>query len=87
MGNVTDQMETLEKRESLRALLAREREAIVAQQQEQVRQLRERLDEYREKYGTFPGGEKAAREILLPRIIIDSIITKQLINFFSSIFL
>lgn len=67
VGNVTDQMETLENRESLRALLAREREAIVAQQQEQVRQLKERLDEYREKYGTFPGGEKAAREILLPR--------------------
>lgn len=64
VGNVTDQMETLEKRESLRALLAREREAIVVQQKEQVRQLKERLDEYREKYGTFPGGEKAAREIL-----------------------
>lgn len=64
---VTGQLETMENRESLRALLAREREAIVIQQKERVRQLQERLNEYREKYGTFPGGEKAAREILLPR--------------------
>ncbi len=30
-------------------------------------ELEKKLAEYREKYGVFPGGEKAAREVLLPK--------------------
>ena len=64
---VQTQLQQLESSRSLQDLLGREKDAIRAQQAERMQELEARLNEYREKYGVFPGGEKAAREILLPK--------------------
>ena len=62
-----NQLKELESRNSLQDLLSREKDAIRVQQAARMQELEERLKEYREKYGVFPGGEKAAREVLLPK--------------------
>ena len=62
-----NQLKKLESRNSLQDLLSREKDAIRVQQAARMQELEERLKEYREKYGVFPGGEKAAREVLLPK--------------------
>ena len=64
---VEGQLKELEGRSSLQDLLGREKDAIRVQQAARMRELEERLAEYREKYGVFPGGEKAARDIQLPK--------------------
>lgn len=64
---VENQLKELESRGSLQDLLGREKDAIRVQQAERMQELEERLNEYREKYGVFPGGEKAARDIQLPK--------------------
>ena len=64
---VQAQLQQLEGRRGLQDLLSREKDAIRMQQAERMQELEERLNEYREKYGVFPGGEKAAREVLLPK--------------------
>ena len=67
VGIAQAQLLRLEGNRSLQDLLGREKDAIRMQQEERMRELEERLAEYREKYGVFPGGEKAAREVLLPK--------------------
>lgn len=64
---VEGQLKELEGRSSLQDLLGREKDAMRVQQAARMRELEERLAEYREKYGVFPGGEKAARDIQLPK--------------------
>ena len=64
---VENQLKELESRGSLQDLLGREKDAIRVQQAERMQELEERLNEYRKKYGVFPGGEKAARAIQLPK--------------------
>ena len=64
---VEGQLKELEGRSSLQDLLGREKDAIRVQQETRMRELEEKLAEYREKYGVFPGGEKAARDIQLPK--------------------
>lgn len=64
---VENQLKELESRGSLQDLLGREKDTIRVQQVERMQELEERLNEYREKYGVFPGGEKAARDIQLPK--------------------
>lgn len=64
---VEGQLKELEGRSSLQDLLGREKDAIRVQQETRMQELEERLAEYREKYGVFPGGEKAARDIQLPK--------------------
>ena len=64
---VEGQLKELEGRSSLQDLLGREKDAIRVQQAARMRELEERLAEYREKYGVFPSGEKAARDIQLPK--------------------
>lgn len=64
---VESRLKELEGNRSLNDLLGREKESIRAAQEQRMRELEARLNEYREKYGVFPGGEKAAREILLPK--------------------
>lgn len=57
----------LESSRGLQDLLGREKDAIRTQQAARMLELEKKLAEYREKYGVFPGGEKAAREILLSK--------------------
>ena len=57
----------LESSRGLQDLLGREKDAIRTQQAARMLELEKKLAEYREKYGVFPGGEKAAREVLLPK--------------------
>ena len=64
---VESQLKELEGRRGLQDLLGREKDAIRVQQETRMRELEEKLAEYREKYGVFPGGEKAARDIQLPK--------------------
>lgn len=64
---VESRLKELEGNRSLNDLLGREKESIRAAQEQRMQELEARLNEYREKYGVFPGGEKAAREILLPK--------------------
>lgn len=64
---VESQLKELEGRRGLQDLLGREKDAIRVQQETRMQELEEKLAEYREKYGVFPGGEKAARDIQLPK--------------------
>ena len=64
---VESQLKELEGRRGLQDLLGREKDAIQVQQETRMQELEEKLAEYREKYGVFPGGEKAARDIQLPK--------------------
>lgn len=64
---VQTQLQQLEGSRGLLELLGREKDAIRMQQAARMQELEERLAEYREKYGVFPGGEKAARDIQLPK--------------------
>lgn len=64
---VENKLKDLEGNRSLQELLGREKDAMRVQQAARMRELEERLAEYREKYGVFPGGEKAARDIQLPK--------------------
>ena len=64
---VESQLKELEGRRGLQDLLGREKDAIRVQQEARMQELEEKLAEYREKYGVFPGGEKAARDIQLPK--------------------
>lgn len=57
----------LESSRGLQDLLGREKDAIRTQQAARMLELEKKLAEYREKYGVFPGGEKAAREVLLSK--------------------
>lgn len=57
----------LESSRGLQDVLGREKDAIRTQQAARMLELEKKLAEYREKYGVFPGGEKAAREVLLPK--------------------
>ncbi len=61
------QLQRLESSRGLQDLLGREKDAIRTQQAARMLELERKLAEYREKYGVFPGGEKAAREVLLPK--------------------
>ena len=60
-------LQRLESSRGLQDLLGREKDAIRTQQAARMLELEKKLAEYREKYGVFPGGEKAAREVLLPK--------------------
>ena len=60
-------LQRLESSRGLQDLLGREKDAIRTQQAARMLGLEKKLAEYREKYGVFPGGEKAAREVLLPK--------------------
>ena len=60
-------LQRLESSRGLQDLLGREKDAIRTQQAARMLELEKKLVEYREKYGVFPGGEKAAREVLLPK--------------------
>lgn len=64
---VQTQLQQLEGSRGLQNLLGREKDAIRMQQAARMQELEEKLAEYREKYGVFPGGEKAARDIQLPK--------------------
>lgn len=64
---VQTQLQRLESSRGLQDLLGREKDAIRTQQAARMLELEKKLAEYREKYGVFPGGEKAAREVLLPK--------------------
>ena len=57
----------LESSRGLQDLLGREKDAIRTQQAARMLELEKKLAEYREKYGVFPGGKKAAREVLLSK--------------------
>ena len=57
-------LQRLESSRGLQDLLGREKDAIRTQQAARMLELEKKLVEYREKYGVFPGGEKAAREVL-----------------------
>ena len=60
-------LQRLESSRGLQDLLGREKYAIRTQQAARMLELEKKLAEYREKYGVFPGGEKAVREVLLPK--------------------
>lgn len=60
-------LQRLESSRGLQDLLGREKDAIRTQHAARMLELEKELAEYREKYGVFPGGEKAAREVLLPK--------------------
>lgn len=60
-------LQRLESSRGLQDLLGREKDAIRTQQAARMLELEKKLAEYREKYGVFPGGEKAAREVLLSK--------------------
>lgn len=60
-------LQRLESSRGLQDLLGREKDVIRTQQTARMLELEKKLAEYREKYGVFPGGEKAAREVLLPK--------------------
>lgn len=60
-------LQRMESSRGLQDLLGREKDAIRTQQAARMLELEKKLAEYREKYGVFPGGEKAAREVLLPK--------------------
>lgn len=64
---VQTQLQRLESSRGLQDLLGREKDAIRTQHAARMLELEKELAEYREKYGVFPGGEKAAREVLLPK--------------------
>ena len=64
---VQTQLQRLESSRGLQDLLGREKDAIRTQQAARMLELEKKLAEYREKYGVFPGGEKAAREVLLSK--------------------
>lgn len=64
---VQTQLQWLESSRGLQDLLGREKDAIRTQQAARMLELEKKLAEYREKYGVFPGGEKAAREVLLSK--------------------
>lgn len=64
---VQTQLQRLESSRGLQDLLGREKDTIRTQQAARMLELENKLAEYREKYGVFPGGEKAAREVLLSK--------------------
>lgn len=61
------QLQRLESSRCLQDLLGREKDVIRTQQAARMLELEKKLAEYREKYGVFPGDEKAVREVLLPK--------------------
>lgn len=60
-------LQRMESSRALQDLLGREKDAIRTQQAARMLELEKKLAEYREKYGVFPGGKKAAREVLLSK--------------------